>query len=259
MGRASSSKKVSRAASTGGGRTARGAKPWLWYTAMGLVVLLGVAGILTSRAERRDELASGADPTPPVVDRDHWHSAYGVYLCDEFAPPISDERDPKGIHTHADGVIHVHPFVRSAAGDNATLGLFADAVRMTLTDDEIRLPGGKSHKEGSTNCDGKPGIVQVQVDGEKVVTKDVRDIKFTDRQLLTIAFAPKGAELSPPPSQGQLDNLTDVEPSPTVPVPPGGEPVSPGGETAPPVGETAPPAGETAPPGGEGSASTTVP
>ncbi len=246
MGRASSSKKVSRAASTGGGRTARGAKPWLWYAAMGLVVLLGVAGIVTSRQERRSELAAGASQAPPAVGRDHWHSAYGVYLCNEFAPNITSERDPKGIHTHADGVIHIHPNVRSAAGPNATLGVFADAVQMRLTDEEIRLPGGKSFKEGSTKCEGKAGIVQVQIDGEKVVTEGIRDIKFTDRQLLTIAFAPKGAKLPPTPTAGQLDNLTDVAPPATVPVPP--QPT----ETTTAEGATT-----TAP--AEGSTSTTAP
>ena len=60
-------------------------------------------------------------PTPPVANQDHWHAAYGVYLCDDFAPPITDERDPKGIHTHGDGIIHIHPFVRSSPGKNATL------------------------------------------------------------------------------------------------------------------------------------------
>ncbi|MDP9440693.1 MAG: hypothetical protein M3P34_00615, partial [Actinomycetota bacterium] len=140
--------------------------------------------------------------------------------CNEFSPNITNERDPKGIHTHADGVIHIHPSVRSAAGPNATIGVYADAVQMRLTDEEIRLPGGKSFKEGSTKCEGKPGIVQVQVDGDEVVTENVRDIKFTDRQLLTIAFAPRDAKLPQPPSASQLDNLTDVAPPSTVPVPP---------------------------------------
>src|SRR6476619_3770453 len=119
MGRASSSKKVARAASTGGGRTARGARPLLWYGAITLVVILGVAGIVSSRAEHRAS-ASG-NTTPPVANKDHWHAAYGVYLCDQFAPPITDTRDPKGIHTHGDGIIHIHPFVRSSSGNNATL------------------------------------------------------------------------------------------------------------------------------------------
>lgn len=216
MGRASSSKKVSRAASTGGGRTARGSRPLVWYGAMALVVLLGVAGIWQSRQDRRAEFASGKDLTAPAVGRDHWHAAYGLFLCDEFSPPITVERDPKGIHTHGDGVVHIHPTVRSAAGRNATLSVFADAVGLTLTDDEIKLPGGKSFKEGKTKCGGKPGIVQVQIDGDKVVTEDVAKIKFTDRQLLTIAFAPKGAPLSKPPSEAKLDDLDDVAP-PTSP------------------------------------------
>ncbi|MBW3555905.1 MAG: hypothetical protein KY454_03095 [Actinobacteria bacterium] len=207
---------------------------------MGLVVALGVAGIVTSRQQRHSELASSKDLAPPAVGRDHWHAAYGIYLCNEFAPAPTDDRDPKGIHTHGDGVIHIHPTVRSAAGANATLGVYADAIRMRLTDDEIRLPGGKSYKEGSTKCDGKAGIVQVRVDGDKVVTENVRDIKFTDRQLLTIAFAPKGAELPLPPSQGQLDNLTDVAPSTTLPVipPEGSDTTDEGAATTAPPDDT---------------------
>lgn len=215
MGRASS-KKVARAASTGGGRTARGARPLGWYAAMALVVLLGVGGIVTSRADRRQEFAAGADPTPPVARKDHWHAAIGFYLCDQFAPHITDERDPLGIHTHGDGVIHIHPTVRRAAGAKATLGLYADAVRLTLTDDEIQLPGGKSFEEGETKCGDKPGIVQVRIDGEKVITENIRDIRYTDGQRLTVAFAPRGAELPNPPSESQLNNLEDV-PNPSAP------------------------------------------
>lgn len=257
MGRASSSKKVARAASTGGGRTARGSRPLAWYAAIVLVVVLGVAGIVFSRAERREELAAGSSLTAPAVGRDHWHAAYGVYLCDEFAPNINDERDPKGIHTHADGVIHIHPTVRSAAGENSKLGLYADAVRMTLTDSEIRLPGGKSFKEGEDKCGGKDAIVQVKV-GDEVVTEDVRDIRFTDRQLLTIAFAPKGAELPEPPSKGQLDNLTDVPQQQPIPVPLEGDaPPAEGGGEAPAEGGEETPTSEPAADGGSGATTST--
>lgn len=212
MGKASS-KKVARAASTGGGRTAAraGTRPWVWYAVMGMVVLLGLAGIYVSREQRRDELAAGSNLTPPIANRDHWHAAYAVVLCGEIASPITDERDPKGIHTHGDGLIHIHPFLRSAAGDNATLGVFADAVRMTLTDSEIRLPGAKSHREGDTKCGDKPGIVQVKV-GDRVITEDVRDIKMSDRDLITIAFAPQGEQLPAPPSASELANPKDLPP-----------------------------------------------
>lgn len=221
MGKASSSKKVARAASIGGGKVASSSRPWIWWAVLGLVVVLGIGGVLASRSDYRSE----ASPTnvAPVANRDHWHSAYAVYLCDSFAPPIDVQRDPKGIHTHADGVIHVHPFVRSAAGENAVLSEFTEAVDMTLTDDELQLPGGDLYEEGDTECDGEPGIVQVYVDGD-VVTEDIPDIRFEDRQLLTIAFAPEGTELPPPPSAPTLDNLSDVDPStqqtPPLQVPP---------------------------------------
>jgi hypothetical protein len=226
MGKASSSKKkVARAASIGGGKVAPASRPWIWWAALGAVVVLGIGAVALSRSDYRE----GATPTdvPPVASRDHWHSAYGVYLCDGFAPPIQVQEDPKGIHTHADGIIHVHPFVRSAAGANAVLGEFAAAVDMTLTDDQLRLPGGKLYEEGETECDGEPGLVQVLVDGE-VVTDDIAEIRFVDRQLLTIAFAPEGADLPPPESAPTLDNLSDVDPSQQTPAP---------AQTVPPAGD----------------------
>jgi hypothetical protein len=217
MGRASSSKKVARAASTGGGRTARGARPLVWYAVIGLVVLLGLAGIVFSRAEYRSELAAGADGSAPVANVDHWHAAYGIYLCDSFAPKITNERDPKGIHTHADGIIHIHPFVRSAAGNNATLEVFADAVDMTLTDDELEVPGGKTYESGKTKCGDEAGIVQVKVN-DRVLTENVAKFKMNDGDLITIAFAPKGAEIPEPPTAGDLARLNpetdEVEPLP---------------------------------------------
>ncbi|HUP87690.1 MAG TPA: hypothetical protein VM143_18705 [Acidimicrobiales bacterium] len=206
MGRASSSKKVARAASTGGGRTTRGSRPLAWYAAVVLVVLLGVSGIVFSRQERRDELAVGKGSSAPVANRDHWHAAYGVYLCDKFAPPITDTRDPKGIHTHGDGIVHIHPFVRSAAGRNATLAVFADATGLELSDDHVQEPGGKDHKSGETKCGGKTGVVQVKVN-QKVITENVDKFKLSDGDLVTIAFAPKGAEIPPPPSAADLARL----------------------------------------------------
>jgi hypothetical protein len=187
----------------------------LWYTAIALVVILGLAGIVFSRQERRDELAAGTNGVPPVANVDHWHAAYGVYLCDDFAPSLTDERDPKGIHSHGDGLIHIHPFVRSAAGRNATLGVFADAVGMTLNDDELQIPGGKSYKSGDTKCGDKKGIVQVKVN-DKVITQEVAKIRLADQDLVTIAFAPKGADLPAPPTAGDLARLNpqteEVEP-----------------------------------------------
>ncbi len=241
MGRASSSKKVARAASTGGGRTARGARPLAWYGAIALVVILGISGIVFSRAERRQELASGRDASAPVANRDHWHAAYGVYLCDSFSAPLAEERDPKGIHSHGDGIIHIHPFVRSAAGRNATLGVFAEAVGLGLSDDELKVPGGKTYESGKTKCGDEPGVVQVKVN-DKVITEEVAKIKLADSDLVTIAFAPKGAELPTPPTADDLARLNpeteQVEPAGAETTTPGETPTTApadGGETGTPT------------------------
>ena len=56
MGKASSSKKVARAAGTGGGRTNRGRVPWMYYLALAAVVILGTATVGQSR-ENGDGIA----------------------------------------------------------------------------------------------------------------------------------------------------------------------------------------------------------
>jgi hypothetical protein len=234
MGRASSSKKVARAASTGGGRTARGSRPLAWYAAIAVVVVLGVSGIVFSRQERRQELALGTDASAPVANRDHWHAAYGVYLCDDFAPPLTDVRDPKGIHSHSDGIVHIHPFVRSAAGRNATLAVFADATGLELSDDHIQEPGGKDYKSGETKCGDKVGVVQVKVN-DKLITENVDKFKLNDGDLVTIAFAPKGADIPPPPSASDLARLNPE----TEKIEPEGTPTTVAGDTS----TTAPAAG----------------
>lgn len=250
MGRASSSKKVARAASTGGGRTARGSRPLGWYAAIAVVTILGVAGIVFSRAEYRQELAAGADGTAPVANKDHWHAAYGIYACDEFLPNLADERDPKGIHSHADGIIHIHPFVRSAAGRNATVAVFADAVGMELDDDRLEIPGGETYEAGEDKCGGgKDAIVQVKVN-DKVVTEELANIKMNDGDHITIAFAPKDAELPAPPS---ADDLTRLDPRT--------DSVVPEGATVPPdgAGTTTENTTPGAPAEGDPAASTPVP
>jgi hypothetical protein len=242
MGRASSGKKVARAAGTGGGRTARGRQPWAWYTGLTAVILIGSLLVYTSRSERQDKLSAGSAVAPSAANKDHWHAAYGVYICGVFQPPVTNERDPLGIHTHGDGVIHIHPFGNAASGRNAVLGKFADAAQFTLKSGEIKLPGGKRYKDGD-KCEGKPGVLQVRRDG-KLVPGDPRKVRFLkDRSLITIAFVPKGTKIPDPPSASELDQLTDVpqsqQPQVSIPVTPEGVP------EAPPTGEPGEPSGST--------------
>lgn len=273
MAKPSSSKKVARAASTGGGRTSRGSAPVAFYSVMALVVILGVVLTWTSREDLQDKRSG--DKTPPVANQDHWHAAYGIWLCDKWAPAISDPKDPKGIHTHAledgqgDGIIHIHPFVSRAAGKNATLRRFAEATGLKVTRTQIKPPGGKTFRNGD-KCGKDEGEVQLYVDGERIEGDPLEYNFKRDRQQIVWAFAKEGENPGPPPSVAGLDNLSDVpgsgagegtgqtipgvDPATGLPTDPAGTPPpgDPTATTAPgdPTATTAPadPSATTAPP-----------
>src|SRR5213592_5137587 len=108
MGKASQNKKIARAQRAGGGRRSGGPKgrSLLYPVSVTLVIVLGLGLVLFAKSRRQ----SSDDATPPVANVDHWHAAYGIYNCDAFEPAIQVKTDPDGIHTHGDGVIHIHPF-----------------------------------------------------------------------------------------------------------------------------------------------------
>lgn len=213
MPKAPSNKKVARAARTGGGAVTRGRFPWLWYGSLFTVVVLGTLGVVFSRSQASDP--AGAD-VPPIARQDHWHTAIGFYVCDTFLPDIVSDRDPQGIHTHNDGVIHIHPFTDRAAGRNATLGKYAETVGLELTPGSFKLPGSDEKHETGDKCDGKRAVVKYVYNGREV-PGDPNDIRLVDRGLLTVALVPLGVEVPEPASKDKLDNLDDVAPSSTVP------------------------------------------
>ena len=214
MGKASSNKKVARAASTSGGRTAGGRTPWIYYLTIGAIVVLGSAMIYFSRSHRLSA-ANTVGANPPVVGQDHWHEAYGFYVCTaadkgEFIPAFGYQVDPQGIHTHGDGVINIHPYEKSAAGKNAVLGVFTNVTGVTLNAGELKIPsfpgyGGHDYKD-SDSCGGKPGRVGVTIFPSSTATsgtlynKDPRTAPLADQAMIVISFMPKGAAIPPPPA-----------------------------------------------------------
>lgn len=259
MGKASSSKKVARAASTGGGRTSRGARPWGWYLAMGLVVVLGLVTIVFSRNERQQ--VASARPTI----RDHWHTAYGFYNCTKFEPQLPQPPSLIGLHTHNDGLIHIEPQNSQDTGKGATLGRFATGQPgFKLKTKEMEYPGVKRVKDGM-KCGDKKATLQMWVwDNEqdqkgRVIPGDPRRVRIRDNMLLTIAFVPERTEVPKPPSVNNLKNPNANEGGQGGATPPASTNVSipgipgstPEGVPAPgastPV-ESTPPASEAPPP-----------
>lgn len=212
MGKASSGKKVARAAGTGGGRTSRGRTPWGWYSAIAVVVSLGLVVLVASRNETQERVSARGDEHPTT--KEHWHAAYGFFICDNFVSPLADNgRDPLGIHTHGDGVIHVHPFSQAASGARAVADQFFRAMGITVTRSRIEI-GDSKWAEGKDKCGGEPGVVRVLVNG-KELQGDPGTVHFEDNQLIVFAFAAEDTEIPPtPPSSAQLNQLTDVPGSP---------------------------------------------
>ena len=217
MAQPSSSKKVQRAARAAAASKGASERRQLGFPlVLAAVAVLGVALVVFARSSRPPAAA-------PRVGHDHWHSAYAIYDCDRFLPAFTSAADPDGIHSHQDGVIHIHPWNSSAAGDDADLNVFFEAMGARITDDEISGPGIGVLEEGS-DCDGEPTVIKAvrftridpdrdDPDADEPVTglldiyeaaqeftDDFSDIRLLgDLEAFTFARVPAGAEVPPPP------------------------------------------------------------
>ncbi|MGC8512312.1 MAG: hypothetical protein ACP5P1_04630 [Acidimicrobiales bacterium] len=218
MGKASSSKKVARAAGIGSGKGRRRRTPWGYFAVIAVIVVLGLAGTVTSR-NRLIAQINNAGGTAPTVGTT-WYEGYAVYACGKFLPDIKvPAADPQGITTTQNGIITVAPKVKSVAGKNATLDKFASAVGMKLNAAELQLPGGHLYLDGNT-CEGQPGHVYIKqfayvgdtvgelYNGAKnqLPKLDPTQVPFINGDLITIAFVPSGKASSipaPPASVGK--------------------------------------------------------
>ncbi len=153
MAKPSSSKKVQRAAqAAAASRGHRERRERGFPLVLGLVMILGVTMVMFARASRAPAIA-------PFTD-DHWHAAYGIYDCNRFIDPLLSQSDPDGIHSHQDGVIHIHPWNSSSTGADARLQVFFEAMGIRVSDDEISGPGIGVLEAGS-DCNGEPTVIRV--------------------------------------------------------------------------------------------------
>lgn len=179
-------------------------------------VLAAVALGAGCASEATDAPAPRADATSPatggpVAYEDHWHAAVGFYVCDGFLPDLATFESAIGIHTHGDGVIHIHPYTEAGEGPNATLGAFLDEAGGSLEDGELEIEG-ETFADGD-DCPDGPGRVQVArwddagAGGEpEIVTEDAADLRFdAPGEGYTIAFVPEGTEVPAPPTADDLD------------------------------------------------------
>jgi hypothetical protein len=225
MGKASSSKKVARAARAGTTHKGAERRALGFPLAIVVTVLLGSSLVLYARGNRNDSVE-------PQIGT-HWHAAYGIWNCDHWEPALNDPTDsngqsidPNGIHTHGDGIIHIHPFNSSAAGTRAKMGVFFNTEKVKASDTKIELPSGVVLEDGA-QCNGKSAsleaarwIVDDPNSSPEIVKSGIKDLRFRqDREAFTIALIPDGDTIPQPESIPTLDNLSDVSSTPSTTVP----------------------------------------
>jgi hypothetical protein len=226
-----SAKKVAKLAQRGKGKKVRFQGGSLFPIAVLVVVALGLLTIVYARQSRPDP-----GSRPPQVG-DHWHAAYGMYVCDGWLPKLAGTKEEKitdpqtgnqvfadadfqatGIHSHGDGVIHYHPSTTKAVGNRAKLSVFLDVYKVKLSTNELTLSadqGGATYKVGDYKCKGKD--VQIEVvkwesyddtgDGQTYIT-DLTNIPIDGNGMVfTIAVVPKGTKIVMPPWAKDLPSL----------------------------------------------------
>lgn len=227
-----SARKVARAASQGGGGS-KAAKQRAWLFPLIVVVLLagGIGLVAFARGENE---SSGANDTPPrarlneTSPFDHWHAAFAINVCGDELPVLYDAGpDLLGIHTHEDGLIHIHPFSTRAAGNQATLGKFFDQVGLKVSDDAVELPSGLAeetvYRSGETTCGGeeaewvmahwKDASVASSTSPDQIIRSDFAAVKLSeDLGAYTLAFVPVGeTDIAAPEVSSQTAELGAID------------------------------------------------
>jgi hypothetical protein len=250
MGKASSAKKVARAARAGGTRRPGQRRQLGFPLLIAGIVITGTLLIVFARDSR--EVNAAPQSQANGEEADHWHAAFGIYQCDSFIFDGTTDGgafltdlldDPLGIHTHQDGVIHIHPFTDAAGGRNARMRIFFDDVGVQVSNSKVEFPDGTVWDEDETTCtvDGEevPGQIvlarwnnaQDAADGQRpseIFTEDFGDVRFrNDREYFTLAFLPEG-EIDTVPVRpqviedlGSLDDVLEAPGASTTTVPEG--------------------------------------
>src|SRR5688500_10323684 len=192
-----------------------------FYSSLALIV---IGGIVLVAVVREDQ--GGADTPPRPTNSatgdvgDHWHEAFGVNICGqwlndpaEFTTVHDNPNVYAGLHTHADGFIHIETQSLSESGNNATLGRFLDYAGWTYSDDEVEAWEGPATDPSKTawrngeECPagsefaGQKGVVHWERNC-KPQKGDANAHKLKDLEVITLGFAPEGKKFGPPPSAG---------------------------------------------------------
>lgn len=150
------------------------ARPWLWIASA--AVLLAASGAALYRLAARPHY-----PRPG----DHWHAALSIELCGEVMPPMAAFPGP--VHSHGDGLIHIHPANERQARLDTLEGYFAIGGG-AIAAEVLRLPSGRIYRAGDRRPDGKPAELLVIINGK--IAPDGRTRVLQNGDEVRIIFSP---------------------------------------------------------------------
>jgi hypothetical protein len=224
--RGSIGRRVARAAATGGNRSYRGRAPVAWYASLVLISATGLGLIGYSRYEAN--LPTTTTTTTTTVSTTagpttHWYAALTADICGKVSTlPISTNTKDSGIISIGSGIIYIAPGSvpdsQAFSGNLATLGQFVTYYqpKMVLSSTELQLPGKgqKPYKNGAL-CGTQPGEVQVEswatpTAPSGTIVKDPSTLKWSNGEVVTVAFLPKGATIPEAPKATQTELELDL-------------------------------------------------
>jgi hypothetical protein len=114
-----------------------------------VAVIAGVVGVFFFARETAAQPRIG----------DHIHAAMDIYACGQQEPDLPQFE--AGIHTHGDGLYHMHPTSSSEEGVGAAVGKFFQYGHWQLNGSTLTLPGGHILKNGDACPDGQTGVLRM--------------------------------------------------------------------------------------------------
>ncbi len=180
-----------------------------------VVVLIGAAavGVLATQRE------SNVDVAPRALI-DHWHGALLIHDCGTDLPFASNDLSEDGVHTHGDGLMHVHPFNGAASGKNATLETYLRSTGGVLTDSTYtpgpsEVPGVLDEAQ---DCAGEPSELVLAywddpqaAEPTEVFTENLAEFLVTkDNYALTLARLPVGTDPADIPKSPLVDQIEQL-------------------------------------------------
>jgi plastocyanin len=126
-----------------------------WVPVVGVMIaVFGILGVLF--------VARSAVGAPRIGE--HWHAALAIFVNEEQLPRIAEALTAQGIHTHGDGMIHIHPHNQAGEGNGARIANFFGDQGGRLTNSEMRLPGrpDTTYRNGDDiDGDGRPEELRI--------------------------------------------------------------------------------------------------